>query len=74
MFIAKRTTLGKVLRQVIYNYLISEELNREGSSSIKETRSFVIDLTINVENHYIYSAITYKVRLLVLGYYKSIRE
>jgi hypothetical protein len=68
VFIAKRTILGKVLGQVIYSQLISEELNREGSGSIKETRSFVIDLIINIENRYIYSsAIAYKARLLVSG-------
>jgi hypothetical protein len=68
VFIAKRTILGKVLGQVTHSQLISKELNREGSGSIKETRSFVIDLMINIENRYIYSsAIAYKARLLVSG-------
>jgi len=75
VFIIKKTVLNKVLRQVIYSQSISEELDREGSGSIKETRSFVINLTINIENRRVYSsAIAYKARLLVSGWYKSIGE
>jgi hypothetical protein len=75
VFIAKRTVLGKVLGQVTHTQLISEELDREGSGSVEETRSFVIDLTINVENCRVYSsAIACKARLLVSGWYRSIGE
>ena len=75
MFITKRTVLSKVLRQIIYSQLISEELDKKGFSFIEETRSFVIDLTIDIENRRIYSsAIAYKTRLLVSGWYKFIGE
>jgi hypothetical protein len=75
VFITKRTVLGKVLGQVIYSQPISKELNGEGSGSIEETYSFVINLIINTENYCIYSsAIAYKARLLISGWYKSIRE
>jgi hypothetical protein len=75
VFVAKRTALGKVLRQVAHSHPISEELDGEGSGSVEETRSFVMDLTIDAENHRVYSsAIARKVRLLASGCYRSIGE
>jgi hypothetical protein len=75
VFVAKRTVLGKVLGQVAHSQPISEELDGEGSGSVEETRSFVMDLTIDAENRRVYSsAIACKARLLVSGWYRSIGE
>jgi len=44
------------------------ELDGEGSGLVEETRSFIINLTIDVENRRVYSpAIAYKARLPVLS-------
>jgi hypothetical protein len=75
VFVAKRTVLSKVLRQVAHSQPISEELDGEGSGSVEETSSFVMDLTIDAENRRVYSsAIACKARLLVSGWYRSIGE
>ena len=74
VFVAKRTVLGKVLRQVVHSQLISKELDGEGSSSIEETCSFVMDLAIDKENRRAYSSTIAKARLLVSGWYRSIGE
>jgi hypothetical protein len=67
--------LGKVLRDVAHTQPISEELDGEGSGSVEETHSFVMDLMIDGENRRVYSsAIACKARLPVLSWYGPIGE
>ena len=61
--VAEKPILGKVFR-VIHSQTIFRELDSEGSSAIKETRSFIMDLMIDTENCSIYpSTVAYKARI-----------
>jgi hypothetical protein len=73
--VARRPVLGKVPRQVAHTQPVSVQLDGEGSGSVEETRSFVMDLMIDAENRRVYSsAIACKARLLVSSWYGSIGE
>jgi hypothetical protein len=74
--VGRGPVLDKLRRQVAYTQPISVELDRESSSPVKETSSFIIDLMINAENCRVYSsAIACNTGVpVVLSWYGSIRE